>query len=108
MKARFKPAFHSFVKKQHKPLQLAIEDVVEEICEAPDIGERKIGDLLGIRVFKFRQRGQQYLIAYRVPTDEKMKAKAMDIEFLFIDFYQVGTHENFYAILKNYLKSRGE
>lgn len=26
------------------------------------------------------------------------------IEFLVIDFYQVGTHENFYDELKRYLK----
>lgn len=108
MKPRYQPPFHSFVKKQHKPLQLAIEDAVEEICESPDIGERKIGDLSGIRVHKFKHQGRQYLIAYRMPTDEQLKAEAMDIEFLFIDFYQVGSHENFYAGLKKYLRSRGE
>lgn len=31
--------------------------------------------------------------------------KGVDIELLVIDFYQAGTHENFYAALKKYLKS---
>ena len=32
MKPNYKPPFVRFVKKAHKPLQLAIEDAVEEIC----------------------------------------------------------------------------
>ncbi|MBP7546662.1 MAG: type II toxin-antitoxin system RelE/ParE family toxin, partial [Corallincola sp.] len=43
----YKPPFSRFVKKAHKPLQLAIEDAVEEICENPEIGEAKVGDLTG-------------------------------------------------------------
>lgn len=46
-----------------------------------------------------------YLVAYRLPAHES------PIEFLVIDFYQVGTHENFYDSLKRYLKQdtdRGE
>ncbi|MEA3118420.1 MAG: hypothetical protein QOI13_1690 [Paraburkholderia sp.] len=103
MKPNFKPPFHAFVKKQHKPLQLAIEDAVEDICAAPDIGEQKAGDLQGVWVYKFTHQRQQYLIAYRPPSEDDLQA--VDIELLLIDFYQVGTHENFYATLKKYLKS---
>lgn len=35
MKPNYKPPFSRFVKKAHKPLQLAIEDAVEEVCENP-------------------------------------------------------------------------
>jgi len=35
MKSIFKPPFQAFVKKQHKALQLAIEDAVEDICADP-------------------------------------------------------------------------
>lgn len=105
MKPNYKPPFESFVKKQHKPLQLAIEDAVEEVCESPDIGEPKSGDLQGILVHKFVHNRQQYLIAYRPPTDEELRANGVSIELLFIDFYQVGVHENFYTALKKYLKS---
>ena len=63
MKPNYKPPFVRFVKKAHKPLQLAIEDAVEEICEAPEMGEAKVGDLAGIRVRKFKFNRQEYLIA---------------------------------------------
>ena len=98
MKSNFKRPFAQYVKKAHKPLQLAIEDEVEVVCEAPQIGEAKVGDLAGIRVYKFRFNRQEYLIAYREPNEDA------PLEFLIIDFYQVGVHENFYAELKQYLR----
>lgn len=94
----YKRPFAQSVKKAHKPLQLAIEDVVELICGSPDIGELKVGDLAGIRVYKFRFNRQEYLLAYRPP------GKDLPIEFFIIDFYQVGSHENFYGELKHYLR----
>ncbi|MHB8987857.1 MAG: type II toxin-antitoxin system RelE/ParE family toxin [Desulfobulbia bacterium] len=54
MNPNYKRPFNLFVKKAHKPLQLAIEDAEEEICVDPELGEVKSGDLAGIRVFKFR------------------------------------------------------
>jgi hypothetical protein len=105
MQPNYKPLFKTFVKKQHKSLQLAIEDAVEDVCKDPNIGEQKTGDLQGIWVCKFTFKTQQYLIAYRPPADDELMAEGMDIELLVIDFYQVGTHENFYATLKKYLKS---
>ena len=97
MKTNFKRPFARYVKKAHKPLQLAIEDEVDVVCDDPEIGELKVGDLAGIRVHKFRFSRQEYLIAYRAPKDD------VPVEFLVIDFYQVGAHENFYAELKQYL-----
>ena len=44
---RYKRLFRNFVKKAHKPLQLAISDEVDEVCERPYDGEAKLGDLLG-------------------------------------------------------------
>jgi hypothetical protein len=98
MRANFKRPFAQYVKKAHKPLQLAIEDEVVVVCVTPDIGEAKVGDLAGIRVHKFRFSHQEYLLAYRAPK------KDTPLEFLIIDFYQVGVHENFYAELKQYLR----
>lgn len=100
MLRNYKRPFAQFIKKAHKPLKLAIEDAVEDVCAEPDIGELKTGDLSGIRVYKFRFNRQQYLIAYRSPLQED----EAEVEFLIIDFYQVGTHENFYASLKRYMK----
>ncbi len=98
MHANFKRPFTQYVKKAHKPLQLAIEDEVELVCEMPEVGELKVGDLAGIRVHKFSFNRQEYLMAYRPPV------KNAPIEFLIIDFYQVGVHENFYKELKQYLR----
>lgn len=106
MKPNYKPPFSKFVKKAHKPLQLAIEDASEEICQDPEIGELKVGDLAGIRVYKFKFNRQEYLIAYRPPSPEAMRQEG-DVELLIVDFYQVGSHENFYDELKRYLKSEG-
>ena len=45
MQTNFKRPFAQYVKKAHKPLRLAIEDEVEVVCEAPEVGELKVGDL---------------------------------------------------------------
>jgi mRNA-degrading endonuclease RelE of RelBE toxin-antitoxin system len=98
MQTNYKRPFAQYVKKARKPLQLAIEDAVQLICNTPDIGELKVGDLAEIHVYKFRFNRQEYLVAYR------FQIKNSALEFLAIDFYQVGTHENFYTDLKRYLK----
>jgi len=106
MKPNYKSPFSRFVKKAHKPLQLAIEDAVEEVCENPEAGEAKVADLAGIRVYKFKFHRQEYLVAYRPPSLEA-RSRGASFDFLIIDFYQVGLHENFYDELKRYLKSEG-
>lgn len=106
MQPNYKRPFSQYVKKAHKPLQLAIEDAVEDVCADPDSGEAKTGDLAGIWVYKFKFNRQQYLVAYRPPTDDQ-RGQSSGVELLMIDFYQVGAHENFYDDLKRYLKSEG-
>ena len=100
-----KRLFKNFVKKAHKPLQLAISDEVDEVCERPYDGEAKVGDLLGFYVWKFKFNRQEYLIAYRPPPKQVADTVGdLEIEFLVIDFYKVGSHENFYEDLKHYIK----
>lgn len=106
MQPNYKRPFSQYVKKAHKPLQLAIEDAVEEVCDDPTIGVLKAGDLAGIRVYKFKFSRQEYLLAYRSPTDEQ-RHQDVKMEILMIDFFLVGVHENFYEDLKRYLKSEG-
>ena len=98
MQANFKRPFSQYIKKARKPLQLAIDDAVEDVCANPAIGEAKVGDLTGLWVYKFKFQRQEYLIAYRPPTIDNP---------LIIDFYQVGSHENFYSELKRYLRAEG-
>lgn len=106
MNTSFKRPFSQYVKKSRRPLQLAIEDAVEEVCVTPDIGESKQGDLGGIRVYKFRFQRQEYLLAYRLTPGEQ-SYNGEKLEELMIDFYQIGTHENFYDELKRFIRSEG-
>ena len=94
----FKRPFIQFVKKAHKPLQLAIEDAVECICADPLCGTPKVGDLSGIRVYKFTFNRNQYLVAYQLTGSMEQAV------FLAIQFIQVGSHEKFYESLKKYLR----
>ena len=106
MQSNFERPFSQFVKKAHKPLQLAIEDAVEAVCEKPEIGEAKAGDLAGIWVYKFKFNRVEYLMAYRPPS-EATRRQGDNVGKVTVDFYQIGSHENFYANLKRYLKSEG-
>jgi hypothetical protein len=103
MRPNYKRPFRDFIKKAHKPLQLAIEDEVVGLCGDPYKGEQKVGDLLGFYVWKFKFNRQQYLIAYRPPGKGQVVGD-LEIEFLVVDFYKVGPHENFYDELKRYAK----
>ncbi|RJQ42128.1 MAG: type II toxin-antitoxin system RelE/ParE family toxin [Nitrospiraceae bacterium] len=91
MDSLYKPPFKKFVKKQSRAFQLAIEDEVEGVINNPDAGEAKKGDLSGLRVHKFKFQRQEYLIAYKTEGHT-------------IVFYMIGTHENFYRELKQYLR----
>lgn len=104
-KPEYKRPFISFVKKQHKPFQVAIRDNALAVCDDPEIGEAKVGDLVGIRVHKFTFKRQEYLMSYAVP--EVVPAEHDDTQPLSIDFFLIGTHENFYDDLKTYLKATG-
>jgi hypothetical protein len=86
------------LKKQKKPLQLKIEDVVLDIQKDPTLGEAKLGDLKSIFAYKYKFNQQEYLIAYQFGKDQK------HLNILWIDFYKVGSHENFYDESKRYLK----
>jgi hypothetical protein len=67
------------------------------ICKNPEIGEQKIGDLQDFCVYKFRFNSQKYLVAYQHGIDEE------SLKMLWIDFYKVASHENFYAELKKFI-----
>ena len=99
MQSNYKRPFAIFVKKANKPLQLAIEDAVLYIQNSPASGEVKTGDLKDVYVYKFRFNKQEYLIAYKFGQTTDL------VTLIWIDFYQVGSHENFYEELKRYLRS---
>jgi len=84
------PFFERKKKRLTKEEIAVLDDEVRRICEAPEIGETKKGDLTGVSVHKFKVRDILFLLAYEL--DEK--------EILLL---ALGAHENFYRDLKRYL-----
>lgn len=79
-------------KKQAPPnLQLEIDKHVKAVMENPAMGELKKGDLKGIRVLKFKYNQKQFLLSYEMKAD-------------ILNLYIIGSHENYYARLKRYLR----
>ena len=94
MRTAYKKSFAQFVKKASRPLQLTIEMRIAEVCDNPRIGQQKLGDLQGVFVYKFRFNAQEYLMAYQFDHF------ADEIKITWIEFCQIGSHENFYTQLK--------
>jgi mRNA-degrading endonuclease RelE of RelBE toxin-antitoxin system len=67
-----------------------LDDIVRSLCEAPESGELKKGDLTGISVHKFKVRDKLFLLAYEFNENE-------------VILLTLGAHENFYRDLKRYL-----
>lgn len=82
------PTFERTVKRLHKQQKAALDEAVRTIARQPEAGEAKVGDLAGVRVYKFRMGGLLCLLAYRVLDENTLK------------LLMVGPHENFYPDLK--------
>ena len=82
------PSFVRATKKLHRPQKEDLDEALRAISADPTIGEAKVGDLLGIRVYKFRLSNQLCLLAYRILDRESIKLLTF------------GPHENFYRDLK--------
>lgn len=85
--------FKRSVKKLHQPQKNIVEEVIQQLSQEPLKGNLKIGDLVGIRVFKFFIHHQQMLLAY--VYEEPMQT---------ITLLMLAPHENFYQNLKNLQK----
>ena len=82
------PSFARATKKLHPLQKLELDAALRAISADPVAGEAKVGDLVGIRVYKFRLSNQMYLLAYRILDAESLKLLTL------------GSHENFYRDLK--------
>lgn len=77
--------FRRIVKKLQTAEKSALDRAVKKIVNSPELGGLKKGDLAGVRVFKFKVKSQQYLLAY-----------THDGQLMLVTLLAVGTHENFY------------
>ena len=82
------PSFVRTIKKLHRPQKADLDEAVRAISADPEIGEAKVGDLAGVRVYKFRLSNQLCLLAYRILDEDSLKLLTF------------GPHENFYRDLK--------
>lgn len=76
-------------KKLPDNVAVAVDIAVEAVAGDPAIGERKKGDLANLLVYKFRSKGQLYLLGYTV--DDRVRLVYLEA---------VGPHANFYRDLK--------
>ena len=89
MRVQQSGVFARRVKKLHAAEKKALDKAVKAVIGSPSIGQMKTGDLAGVQVYKYKYKTQQYLLAYRVNSDE-----------LLLTLLALGTHENFYRDLK--------
>ena len=87
LKIRATPSFDKAVKKLPAQGKKKVDEAVHEIAAKPTIGEAKKGDLLGVRVYKFKINKQEVLLSYSVDHDELL-------------LIALGSHENFYRDMK--------
>ena len=82
------PSFVRATKKLHRPQKKELDEALRAISANPAVGEAKVGDLQGVRVYKFRLADQLCLLAYRMLDEQSIKLLTF------------GPHENFYRDLK--------
>jgi mRNA interferase RelE/StbE len=82
------PSFVRATKRLHAPQKLELDAALRTISAEPSVGDAKVGDLAGIRVYKFRISNQLCLLGYRILDEQSLKLLTL------------GSHENFYRDLK--------
>lgn len=82
------PSFGRTVKKLHKQQKACLDAAIRAIISDPQIGEEKIGDLAGIKIYKFSLSNQLCLLSYRILDKDTLKLLIF------------GPHENFNRDLK--------
>jgi hypothetical protein len=82
------PSFVRAAKRLYSSQKADLDEAVRTVSSDPEIGEAKVGDLSGVRVYKFRLSSQFCLLAYRILDKDNLKLLTF------------GAHENFYRDLK--------
>lgn len=79
------PSFKKAVKKLHQNQKKELDKAVKTLMEDPQAGEQKKGDLLFLRVYKFKMVKQLTLLGYSYKNDSDV-----------LELIALGSHENFY------------
>jgi mRNA-degrading endonuclease YafQ of YafQ-DinJ toxin-antitoxin module len=82
--------FAKVVKKLYRNQKEDLDKAVKNIMNDTSIGELKVGDLAGVRVYKFKMVTQPVLLAYTYNLDS-----------IILTLLTLGSHENFYRDLKS-------
>ena len=82
------PTFKRAMKRLTRQQKQELDGIVSAIAKDPTLGEMKVGDLTGVRVWKFKMNRQMTLLAYELVKEDVVKLLAL------------GSHENFYRDLK--------
>ncbi len=77
--------FARVVKKLPRQQKLELDEAVKAIMADPLLGEAKVADLAGVRVYKFKLNKQLALLGYEY-----------DGETVTLYLLKLGSHENFY------------
>ena len=83
--------FAKLKKKLKKNHSVKLDDAVRTILDNSACGDAKLGDLQGVRVYKFKMGTTQILLAYEVVDTT-------------LNLYTFGSHQNFYKELSKYLQ----
>jgi mRNA-degrading endonuclease RelE of RelBE toxin-antitoxin system len=83
------PSFKKTVKKLHKNQKKELDKAVKTLMEDPLAGEQKKGDLLFLRVHKFKMIKQLTLLGYSYDDGSDV-----------LELIALGSHENFYRDVK--------
>ena len=81
--------FINSYKRLHKNQLLDVDNAIRAVADDPSIGDKKMGDLSWLSVYKFKMVNQLTLLAYTYNGDD-----------IILTLVSVGTHENFYRNLK--------
>jgi mRNA-degrading endonuclease RelE of RelBE toxin-antitoxin system len=93
MKVYQSSSFAKKVKKFKKKEKEVLDKEIRSIIQDPSIGSEKKGDLRGVFVHKFKIKQSLYLLSYRIFEEN-------------LELIMIGPHENYYRVLKSYLKTR--
>lgn len=81
--------FSNSIKRLHRQEKKLLDEAVKALIENPETGDLKIGDLAGIRIYKFKVNLNEMLLAYKYSKESAV-----------LTLLAYGSHENFYRDLK--------